>query len=86
MQARTTSPAASGTKQDRIDRLYSELDGVLARLRRGSVPIEEQERKREGDVYREVKVGAVCEATRGPERSGLAPGVFVGIKQGQSTM
>ncbi len=42
MQARTTSPAASGTKQDRIDRLYSELDGVLARLRRGSVPMEEQ--------------------------------------------
>ena len=28
-------------------------------------------------VYREVKVGAVFEATRGPERSRLAPGVFV---------
>ena len=39
--------------------------------------MEEQERKRKGDVYREVKVGAVFEATRGPERSGLAPGVFV---------
>jgi len=77
MQARTTGPAASGTKQDRIDRLYIELDGVLARLRRGSVPMEEQERKRKGDVYREVKVGAVFEATRGPHRSGLAPGVFV---------
>jgi len=77
IQARTTSPAASRTQQDRIDRLYIELDGVLARLRRGSVPMEEQERKRKGDVYREVKVGAVFEATRGPERSGLAPGVFV---------
>ena len=39
--------------------------------------MEEQERKRKGDVYREVKVGAVFEATGGPERSGLAPGVFV---------
>lgn len=77
IQARTTSPAASGTKQDRIDRLSIELDGVLARLRRGSVPMEEQERKRKGDVDREVKVGAVFEATRGPEHSGLAPGVFV---------
>ena len=39
--------------------------------------MEERERKRKGDVYREVKVGAVFAATRGPERSGLAPGVFV---------
>src|SRR5213082_1491031 len=46
-------------------------------LRRGSVPMEEQERKRKGDVYREIKVGAVFEASRGPERSQLAPGVFV---------
>src|SRR5579864_2526854 len=61
MQARTTSPEASETKQDRIERLYIELDGVLARLRRGSVPMEEQERKRKGDVYREVKVGAVAD-------------------------
>jgi len=29
------------------------------------------------DVYREVKVGAVFEASCGPERSGLAPGAFV---------
>jgi hypothetical protein len=76
-QARTTSQPAEACKQDSIDRLYVELDGVLARLRRGSVPLEEQERKRSGDVYREVEVGAVFEATRGPERSGLAPGVFV---------
>ena len=77
IQARTTGLAGSTSQLDRIDRLYIELDGVLARLRRGSVPMEEQERKRTGDVYREVKVGAVFEATRGPERSGLAPGVFV---------
>jgi len=76
-QARTATPATSDDKHDRIDRLYIELDGVLARLRRGSVPMEEHERKRTGDVYREVKVGAVFEAARGPERSGLAPGVFV---------
>jgi len=76
-QARTTSQPSEATKQERIERLYIELDGVLARLRRGSVPMEEQERKRPGDVYREVKVGAVFEATHGPERSGLAPGVFV---------
>jgi hypothetical protein len=77
IQARTPSHVGSPSQQDRIDRLYIELDGVLARLRRGSVLMEEQERKRQGDVYREVKVGAVFEATRGPERSGLAPGVFV---------
>ncbi len=76
-QARTTSQLAEVDQQERIERLYIELDGVLARLRRGSVSMEEQERKRQGDVYREVKVGAVFEATRGPERSGLAPGVFV---------
>ena len=39
--------------------------------------MEEQERKRKGDVYREIKVGAVFEASRGPHRSQLAPGVFV---------
>jgi len=76
-QARSVSSAAWAIKQEGIDRLYIELDGVLARLRRGSVPMEEQERKRKGDVYREVKVGAVFEASRGPERSQLAPGVFV---------
>ncbi|MFL5664968.1 MAG: ISKra4 family transposase [Ktedonobacteraceae bacterium] len=77
LQARTGGLVDSTSPPDPIDRLYIELDGVLARLRRGSVPMEEQERKRKGDVYREVKVGAVFEATRGPERSGLAPGVFV---------
>jgi hypothetical protein len=76
-QARTSSQPAEADQHESIERLYIELDGVTARMRRGSVPMEEQERKRRGDVYREVKVGAVFEATRGPERSGLAPGVFV---------
>jgi hypothetical protein len=76
-QARTAPLAASASKQARIDRLYIELDGVFARLRRGSVPMEDKELKRRGDVYREVKVGAVFETSRGPERSKLAPGVFV---------
>jgi hypothetical protein len=60
-----------------IDRLYLELDGILARMRRGSVPMEEDERKRKGDVYREMKVGAVFLAERGRERSELAPDVWV---------
>ncbi len=76
-QARTMEPAEAETKAASIDRLYIELDGVTARLRRGSVPMDDKELKRSGDVYREVKVGAVFEASRGPERSGLAPGVFV---------
>jgi hypothetical protein len=73
----TLSSEACASKPESIERLYIELDGVLARLRRGSVAMEEQERKRKGDVYREVKVGAVFEASRGPHRSQLAPGVFV---------
>jgi hypothetical protein len=60
-----------------IERLYIELDGILPRMRRGSVPMEEEERKRKGDVYREMKVGAVFLAERGPERSELAPEVWV---------
>ena len=76
-QARSTSSPAEADQHEPIERLSIELDGVFARLRRGSVPMQEQERKRPGDVYREVKVGAVFEASRGPERSRLAPGVFV---------
>jgi Uncharacterised protein family (UPF0236) len=60
-----------------IERLYIELDGVLARMRRGSVPLEQEERHRKGDVYREIKAGAVFRAERGPKRSELAPEVFV---------
>jgi hypothetical protein len=60
-----------------IKRMYVEMDGVTARLRRGSVSMEEKEQKRKGDVYREVKVGAVFLADPGRRRSELAPGVFV---------
>ncbi len=75
--AESIGSAESEPKQAIIKRLYIELDGILARLRRGSVPLEEKERQCPGDVYREVKVGAVFSGTRGPQRSGLAPGVFV---------
>jgi hypothetical protein len=60
-----------------IRRLYIETDGVTARIRRGSVPMEEAETKRQGDVYREIKVGAVFEGIPGRERSELVPGVFL---------
>ncbi len=60
-----------------IRRLYIETDGVTARIRRGSVIMEEAETKRKGDVYREIKVGAVFEGVPGRERSELVPGVFL---------
>ena len=60
-----------------IRRLYIETDGVTARIRRGSVPMEEAEAKRKADVYREIKVGAVFEGLPGRERSELVPGVFL---------
>lgn len=60
-----------------IERFYIELDGVLARMRRNSVPMEKEERQRSGDIYREIKAGAVFRAERGAERSELAPGVYV---------
>ena len=62
---------------EQIERLYIELDGVLARLRRGSVPMEEHEQQREGDVYREMKVGAVFQAKPGREQSELMEGVSI---------
>lgn len=62
---------------DPMTRLYVELDGIMARLRRGSVPMEQTEQERAGDVYREIKVGAVFEGSPGRERSELVPGVFV---------
>jgi hypothetical protein len=65
------------SQQQVITRLYIELDGVLARMRRGSVDMEEKEQQRPGDVYREVKVGVVFQASRGRERSDLAPDVWV---------
>lgn len=60
-----------------IQRLDVEVDGVMARLRRGSVPMEKQEEERAGDVYRESKVGAAFVGMPGRERSELVPGVLV---------
>lgn len=60
-----------------IKRLYVETDGIFARLRRGSVVMEKEEQEGEGDVYRDIKVGAVFLGQPGRERSELAPGVFV---------
>lgn len=60
-----------------IRRLYIETDGVTARMRRGSVAMEAAETRRKGDVYREIKVGAVFEGIPGRERSELVPGVFL---------
>lgn len=61
----------------RIERLYIEMDGIMERLRRGTVAMEEREKQRKGDVYRELKVGTIFEAERGRERSELAPEVWV---------
>jgi Uncharacterised protein family (UPF0236) len=74
-QARSQRREERQTKE--IERLYIELDGVLARMRRGSVPMEKEERHRKGDVYREIKAGAVFRAEHGSKRSELAPGVYV---------
>ena len=60
-----------------IERLYIEMDGIMERLRRGTVEMEASEKKRTGDVYRELKVGAIFEAERGRERSELVPDVWV---------
>jgi hypothetical protein len=73
-----TSEAEQHEKQaEPIKRLSIEMDGVMARLRRGCVPMEAHEQERGGDVYREVKVGAVFEGEPGWERWELVPGVFV---------
>ena len=77
VKSQTREEKASQKIRKDIERLYIELDGILARMRRGSVPMEEDERKRKGDVYREMKVGAVFLAERGRERSELAPEVWV---------
>src|SRR3989440_5394958 len=49
----------------------------MERLRRGTVEMEEKEKTRKGDVYREMKVGVIFEAERGRERSELAPDVWI---------
>jgi hypothetical protein len=58
-------------------RWYVELDGVMARIRRGSSEMVRDEKERGGDVYREIKVGAVFEGKPGRNRSDLVPGIFV---------
>lgn len=75
-QAKSQAPTQRQASKE-IERLYIELDGVFARLRRGSVPMEKEERQRKGDVYREIKAGAVFRAERGRKRSELAAGVYV---------
>jgi len=60
-----------------IERLYIEMDGIMERLRRGTVEMEDSEKTRKGDVYRELKVGVIFEAERGRERSELAPDIWV---------
>jgi hypothetical protein len=60
-----------------IERLYIEMDGIMERLRRGTVDMEAYEQARKGDVYREIKVGVIFEAERGRERSELAPNVWI---------
>src|SRR5205085_4020030 len=82
-QTREGEQAVPKSRKD-LERLYIELDGILARMRRGSVPMQEEERKRKGDVYREMKVGAVFLAQRGPERSKLVPAVWVDMPKEDS--
>ena len=72
-----SQPCAQRPVPKAIERLYIELDGVFARMRRGSVPMEQEERHRQGDVYREIKAGAVFRAERGRTCSELAAGVYV---------
>ena len=49
-QARSQPQQEQQAKE--IERRYIEVDGVLARMRRGSVPMKQEERQRKGDVYR----------------------------------
>jgi hypothetical protein len=73
----TSEAERQSGQAESIKRLYVETDGVFAQLRRGSVIMEKEEQGGEGDVYRDVKVGAVFLGQPGRERSELAPGVFV---------
>src|SRR5712691_866373 len=75
-QPRTQASASPSQPRD-LARLYIEVDGVLTRLRRGSVPLDKEERHRSGDVYREIKVGAVFRAERGVSARSWLPSVLV---------
>src|SRR5438309_1347481 len=75
--ARTQGVGEPAPQAREIKRVYVELDGVYARHRRGSVALSNEELQQEGDVYREVKVGAVFAGEPGQDRSELVPGVFV---------
>lgn len=77
VEKRTSEAERQEAQGEAITRMYIEMDGVMARFRRGSVPMEKQEEERGGDTYREVKVGAVFAGKPGHERSELVPGVFV---------
>jgi len=57
-----------------IERLSIELDGVLARV---SVPMEQDEQQREGDLYHEITAGAVFRSRQGRELSEGGDGVDV---------
>jgi hypothetical protein len=74
---RTSETERQNVQAEPIKRLYVEMDGVFARLRRGSVVMEKEEQEREGDVYRDIKVGAIFRGIPGRERSELVPGVFI---------
>jgi hypothetical protein len=76
-QKRSQTRKEEGYQKKGRRRWYVELDGVMARMRRGSVEMEKEEKERSGDVYREIKVGAVFEGKPGRNRSDLVPGVFV---------
>jgi hypothetical protein len=82
-ESRTSLPPSASQAKD-LERLYIELDGVLARMRRESVALEKDEQQRKGDVYREIKVGAVFRAEGGGHRSELVPGIFVDTPAPQS--
>jgi hypothetical protein len=69
VQKHPTPASQPGQSVEQIERRSLELDGVLARVRRGSVLMEEHEQQREGDVSREINVGAVFPAKPGREQS-----------------
>lgn len=77
VQKRSQEPLGAKHQEKKPRRWYIELDGVMARIRRESCEIAKEEKERSGDVYREIKVGAVFEGKPGRDRSELVPGVFV---------